>query len=127
MAEVFDAGPGLVVDLAADFRIHDSALHEKLLRGAPGAGTRSTGSATGWPTCWAPAPRRDGDRRTRLLRHGGAAGPSPSAAGVAAPPSSSAVTGSSGAGASPADDPSPGPGPQLLRLFVLGTGTRARC
>lgn len=28
-AEVFDAGPGLVVDLAADFRIHDPALHRR--------------------------------------------------------------------------------------------------
>jgi N-acetyl-gamma-glutamyl-phosphate/LysW-gamma-L-alpha-aminoadipyl-6-phosphate reductase len=29
MAEVVDAGPGLVVDLAADFRIHDGRLHER--------------------------------------------------------------------------------------------------
>lgn len=29
MAEVVAAGPGLVVDLAADFRIHDGALHER--------------------------------------------------------------------------------------------------
>ncbi|MGE0441659.1 MAG: N-acetyl-gamma-glutamyl-phosphate reductase [Gemmatimonadales bacterium] len=28
MGEVIDAGPGLVVDLAADFRIHDGRLHE---------------------------------------------------------------------------------------------------
>ena len=28
-AEVFDAGPGLVIDLAADFRIHDPALHRR--------------------------------------------------------------------------------------------------
>lgn len=27
--EVFDAGPGLVVDLAADFRVHDLRLHER--------------------------------------------------------------------------------------------------
>jgi N-acetyl-gamma-glutamyl-phosphate reductase len=27
--EVFDAGPGLVVDLAADFRVHDPRLHER--------------------------------------------------------------------------------------------------
>lgn len=29
MAGVIDAGPGLVVDLAADFRIHDGRLHER--------------------------------------------------------------------------------------------------
>lgn len=29
MAEVFEAGPGLVVDLAADFRIQDGRLHER--------------------------------------------------------------------------------------------------
>jgi N-acetyl-gamma-glutamylphosphate reductase len=27
--EVFDAGPGLVVDLAADFRVHDPRLYER--------------------------------------------------------------------------------------------------
>lgn len=29
MGEVIDAGPGLVVDIAADFRIHDGRLHER--------------------------------------------------------------------------------------------------
>lgn len=29
MGEIIDAGPGLVVDLAADFRIQDGALHER--------------------------------------------------------------------------------------------------
>jgi N-acetyl-gamma-glutamyl-phosphate reductase len=29
MGEVIDAGPGIVVDLAADFRIHDGRLHER--------------------------------------------------------------------------------------------------
>lgn len=29
MGDVLDAGPGLVVDLAADFRIHDGRLHEQ--------------------------------------------------------------------------------------------------
>lgn len=29
MGDVFDAGPGMVVDLAADFRIHDGRLHER--------------------------------------------------------------------------------------------------
>jgi N-acetyl-gamma-glutamyl-phosphate/LysW-gamma-L-alpha-aminoadipyl-6-phosphate reductase len=29
MADVLDAGPGMVIDLAADFRIHDGRLHEK--------------------------------------------------------------------------------------------------
>jgi [amino group carrier protein]-6-phospho-L-2-aminoadipate/5-phospho-L-glutamate reductase len=29
MGEILDAGPGLVVDLAADFRVHDGRLHER--------------------------------------------------------------------------------------------------
>src|SRR5437016_310038 len=29
MAELIDAGPGLIVDLAADFRIRDGRLHER--------------------------------------------------------------------------------------------------
>ncbi len=37
MADVFDAGPGLVVDLAADFRIHDGRLHERYYGPHPAA------------------------------------------------------------------------------------------
>lgn len=35
MDEVLDAGPGMVVDLAADFRIHDGRLHERYYGGHP--------------------------------------------------------------------------------------------
>ena len=36
--EVFDAGPGLVVDLAADFRVQDPELYERYYGAAPRAG-----------------------------------------------------------------------------------------
>lgn len=37
MADVLDAGPGMVVDLAADFRIHDGRIHEKYYGRHPAA------------------------------------------------------------------------------------------
>jgi N-acetyl-gamma-glutamylphosphate reductase len=37
MGDIFDAGPGLVVDLAADFRIHDGRLHERYYGPHPAA------------------------------------------------------------------------------------------
>lgn len=37
MPEVLDAGPGMVIDLAADFRIHDGRLHEKYYGAHPAA------------------------------------------------------------------------------------------
>lgn len=37
MGDVLDAGPGLVVDLAADFRIHDGRLHERYYGAHPAA------------------------------------------------------------------------------------------
>lgn len=35
MGDVLDAGPGMVVDLAADFRIHDGRLHERFYGAHP--------------------------------------------------------------------------------------------
>ncbi|HEX9895506.1 MAG TPA: N-acetyl-gamma-glutamyl-phosphate reductase [Gemmatimonadales bacterium] len=101
-AEVLDAGPALVVDLAADFRIHDPALHHRYY-GAHAApelvhrftygladvlGERLRGAkAIAAPGCFATAAQL----ALYPLRH----------LGLAAPPSIFAVTGSSGAGASP--------------------------
>ena len=67
------AGAGLVIDLAADFRVARSR------RSTPGTTARirrpscCRASPTGWPTCWVRAARRHGDRGAGLLRHGGAA------------------------------------------------------
>ena len=101
-AEVFDAGPGLVVDLAADFRIHDPALHRRYygahqapelvhrfqygLADVEGDGLRGA-TAIAAPGCFATA------AQLALYPLRGLA--------LAAPPSLFAVTGSSGAGALP--------------------------
>ncbi|MBM4185744.1 MAG: N-acetyl-gamma-glutamyl-phosphate reductase [Gemmatimonadetes bacterium] len=37
MGDIVDAGPGLVIDLAADFRIHDGRLHERYYGAHPAA------------------------------------------------------------------------------------------
>ena len=65
--EVFAARPGLVVDLAADFRVRDRVLYERYYG--------AHGSATAWPTCWAtgfeargPSPRRAASRPRRSWR-----------------------------------------------------------
>ena len=102
MAEVIDAGPGLVVDLAADFRIHDGRLHERYygahpapalvhrfeygladVRGEELRGARAIAA----PGCFATA--------AQLALYAIADLP------LAAPPVVFAVTGSSGAGQSP--------------------------
>ncbi len=101
-AEVFDAGPGLVVDLAADFRLHDPALHRRYygahaapelvhrftygLADVVGDGLRGQ-AAIAAPGCFATA------AQLALYPLRGLA--------LAAPPSIFAVTGSSGAGALP--------------------------
>ena len=101
-AQVFDAGPGLVVDLAADFRIHDPALHRRYygahqapelvhrfrygLADVEGDGLRGA-TAIAAPGCFATA------AQLALYPLRGLA--------LAAPPSLFAVTGSSGAGALP--------------------------
>jgi N-acetyl-gamma-glutamyl-phosphate reductase common form len=99
-AEVFDAGPGIVVDLAADFRIHDPALHRRYYGAHPapelvhrfvygladvtGDGLRGA-TAIAAPGCFATA------AQLALYPLRGLA--------LAAPPALFAVTGSSGAGA----------------------------
>lgn len=102
MGEVLDAGPGMVVDLAADFRIHDGRLHERFYGAHPaaalvhrfrygladvvGEGLRGA-TAIAAPGCFATA--------AQLALHAIADLP------LAAPPAVFAVTGSSGAGQSP--------------------------
>ena len=101
-AEVFDAGPGLVVDLAADFRIHDPALHRRYYGAHPApelvhrfsygladvAGPALRGAtAIAAPGCFATA------AQLALYPIAGLS--------LAAPPALFAVTGSSGAGALP--------------------------
>jgi N-acetyl-gamma-glutamyl-phosphate reductase common form len=101
-AEVFDAGPGLVVDLAADFRIHDPALHRRYYGAHPApelvhrfsygladvAGPALRGAtAIAAPGCFATA------AQLALYPIAGLA--------LTAPPALFAVTGSSGAGALP--------------------------
>jgi N-acetyl-gamma-glutamyl-phosphate reductase len=102
MAAVVDAGAGLVVDLAADFRIHDGRLHERHygahpepalvhrfeygladVRGEELRGARAIAA----PGCFATA--------AQLALYSIAGLP------LAAPPAVFAVTGSSGAGQSP--------------------------
>jgi N-acetyl-gamma-glutamyl-phosphate reductase len=101
-SEVFDAGPGLVIDLAADFRIHDPLLHRQHY-GAHSApelvhrfrygladvlGERLRGvGAIAAPGCFATA------AQLALYPLRGQA--------LAVPPSLFAITGSSGAGALP--------------------------
>ncbi len=102
MAEVIDAGPGLVVDLAADFRIHDGRLHERYYGAHPAAalvhrfeygladvrGEVLRGAkAIAAPGCFATT--------AQLALYAIADLP------LAAPPVVFAVTGSSGAGQSP--------------------------
>lgn len=101
-AEVFDAGPGLVIDLAADFRIHDPALHRRYYGAHPAPelvhrfrygladvlGEQLRGAtAIASPGCFATA--------AQLALYPLAGLP------LAAPPALFAVTGSSGAGALP--------------------------
>ena len=101
-ADVLDAGPGLVVDLAADFRIHDPALHRGFYGEHPAPalvhrfrygladvlGTSLHGAtAIAAPGCFATA------AQLALYPLRGLA--------LAAPPALFAVTGSSGAGALP--------------------------
>lgn len=100
--EVFDTGPGLLVDLAADFRIQDAALHRKWYGEHPAAalvhrfrygladvlGPSLRGaSAIAAPGCFATA------AQLALYPLRGLA--------LSAPPALFAVTGSSGAGALP--------------------------
>jgi N-acetyl-gamma-glutamyl-phosphate reductase common form len=102
MAEVIDAGPGLVVDLAADFRIQDGRLHEQHYGAHPAAalvhrfryaladvlGTELRGAqALAAPGCFATA------AQLALYPLAGLR--------LAAVPAIFAVTGSSGAGAHP--------------------------
>ena len=102
MGGIVDAGPGMIVDLAADFRIQDGRLHERYYGAHPaaalvhrfrygladvvGADLRGA-SAIAAPGCFATA--------AALALHGIADLP------LLAPPTVFAVTGSSGAGQSP--------------------------
>jgi N-acetyl-gamma-glutamyl-phosphate reductase common form len=102
MAEVVDAGPGLIVDLAADFRIQDGRLHERYYGAHPapallhrfryaladvlGAELRGA-RALAAPGCFATA------AALALYPLAGLR--------LAAPPAVFAVTGSSGAGTHP--------------------------
>lgn len=100
--EVFDAGPGLVIDLAADFRIQQAALHRRYYGAHPAPelvhrfrygladvlGERLRGAtAIAAPGCFATA------AQLALFPLAGLP--------LAAPPALFAVTGSSGAGALP--------------------------
>lgn len=102
MAEVIDAGPGMIVDLAADFRIRDGRLHERYYGQHPApelvhrfsygladvVGTALHGStAIAAPGCFATT--------AALVLY------SVAELDVATPPVIFAVTGSSGAGQSP--------------------------
>jgi N-acetyl-gamma-glutamyl-phosphate/LysW-gamma-L-alpha-aminoadipyl-6-phosphate reductase len=102
MADVVDAGPGLVIDLAADFRIHDGRLHERYYGAHPAPalvhrfeygladvrGDQLRGArAIAAPGCFATA--------AQLALYAIADLP------LAATPTVFAVTGSSGAGQSP--------------------------
>jgi N-acetyl-gamma-glutamyl-phosphate reductase common form len=102
MAELVDAGPGLVVDLAADFRIQDGRLHQRYYGAHPAPalvhrfryaladvlGTRLRGAqALAAPGCFATA------AQLALYPLAGLR--------LAAPPVIFAVTGSSGAGVHP--------------------------
>jgi N-acetyl-gamma-glutamyl-phosphate reductase common form len=104
---VFDAGPGLVVDLAADFRVQDPALYERHYGAHPApdhvarfaygladvAGRALHGAqAIAAPGCFATAAQLALWPFTCLLQAG---------ARLDAAPSLFAVTGSSGAGAHP--------------------------
>jgi N-acetyl-gamma-glutamyl-phosphate reductase common form len=101
MGALIDAGPGMIIDLAADFRIHDGRLHERYYGGHPAPalvhrfvygladirGHELRGSsAIAAPGCFATA--------VQLALHAIADLP------LAAPPVIFAVTGSSGAGQS---------------------------
>ena len=102
MADVVDAGPGLIVDLAADFRIQDGRLHERYYGAHPapalvhrfryaladvlGTGLRGT-QALAAPGCFATA------AQLALYPLAGLR--------LAGPPAIFAVTGSSGAGVHP--------------------------
>ncbi len=102
MGEIVDAGPGLIVDLAADFRIQDGRLNERYYGAHPAPalvhrfryaladvlGTGLAGAtALAAPGCFATA--------AQLALYPLAGLP------LAAPPAVFAVTGSSGAGAHP--------------------------
>jgi len=102
MAEIWEAGPGMVVDLAADFRIQDGRLHERYYGAHPapalvhrfrygladvlGSALRGQ-SGIAAPGCFATA------AQLALFPLAGAS--------LAAPPAVFAVTGSSGAGVHP--------------------------
>ncbi|MEO8754434.1 MAG: N-acetyl-gamma-glutamyl-phosphate reductase [Casimicrobiaceae bacterium] len=102
MGSLIDSGPGMIVDLAADFRIHDGRLHERHYGAHPAAsivhrfaygladvrGKELLGAkAIAAPGCFATA--------AQLALYGIADLP------LAAPPVIFAVTGSSGAGQAP--------------------------
>ena len=102
MGDVIDAGPGMIVDIAADFRIQDGRLHQQYYGAHPAPalvhrftygladvlGTRLLGAkGIAAPGCFATA--------AQLALYAIAELP------VAAPPSIFAVTGSSGAGITP--------------------------
>ncbi len=102
MGGVIDAGPGMIVDLAADFRIHDGRLHERHYGAHPAPslvhrfaygladvrGEELRGAAAiAAPGCFATA--------AQLALYGIADLP------ISAPPVVFAVTGSSGAGQAP--------------------------
>lgn len=102
MGEIVDAGPGLIVDLAADFRIRDGRLHERYYGAHPAAamvhrfryaladvlGAELEGAtALAVPGCFATA------AQLALYPLAGLE--------LAAPPAIFAVTGSSGAGVHP--------------------------
>ena len=84
-AEVFAARPGLVVDLAADFRVRDRALYERYYGPHPGARAAAPLLLRAGRR---PRPRpawRRGAGRTRVLRDRGAAGALSAGAGRARP------------------------------------------
>jgi len=122
MAEVVDAGPGLIVDLAADFRIQDGRLHERFYGAHPmpalvhrfryaladvlGTGLRGT-PALAAPGCFATAAQL-ALYPLRELR-------------LAGPPAIFAVTGSSGAGVHPKPTTHhPGRAHNLFAYSVMG-------
>ena len=101
--EVFDAGPGLVVDLAADFRMQRSPRSTSATTARTRRPSWCTASPTGWPTCSGAELRG----ATAIAAPGCFATAAQLAlyplAGLAlaSPPSLFAVTGSSGAGVQP--------------------------
>ena len=125
------AGPGLVVDLAADFRVQDCRALRALLRRAPGAGAGAPVPLRAGRRARRRAARRDARSRRRAASPPRRSSRSirSRARGLDVTPSLFAVTGSSGAGrAAQARRPTTRRGPTTCSpTRCSATATRPRC